>query len=304
MKKIMSCLLLFMITGGTQTVAGQTTDNTIVNDNSVWNSLYIQVEDETGIVNIPRRIDTIYMEGDSVVNNKVYKKVFYRMGGDKPDSKHPFFPGLIREESLKTWYIIDGQEQELLLYDFSVELNDIVELYDAPQTENPIVIYRVHAIDFMNINGIPKKKISLTYPDSETIMDIWVENLGSLFNFMTIDQMVGWAKRLLSFYSDGVCLYHDPDYGDEVVDGTSVPKRQQSGFHFFIQSGILNIQFDVSFDGDIRLHETGGKLLYHSHLSNRSQHSINMSEFASGVYLLSLGEDNGKKRFVKINYIK
>ena len=273
--------------------------NTIVNNNSVWNILSIQVEDETGIVNIPRHTTKIYFEGDSVVNDKAYKKVFNCT--DDEFCKYPSFAGLIREENLKTYYIFAGQAQEYLLYDFSVEVNDTIEMY-CPQIESTLT-YRVHNIDVMNVNGISKKRIELTYPDSETITDIWVEDLGSLFDFITINPMVGYVKRLLCFYRDDVCLYHDPDY-EACYYTTSISEIQQPGFHFFIRSKTLNIEFDIPFNGDIYLHEAGGKLVYRNHLSNRFHHKINVSGFASGVYLLTLTADNGKKRFVKINHIK
>ena len=144
----------------------QISNNAIVNDNSSWSVLSIQVEDETGIVNIPRHTTKIYFDGDSILNSKTYKKVFHCF--DDEFCQNPIFYGLIREENQRTYFVFSNEADEYLLYDFSAELNDIIKL-DIPgipvevEEEFRTISIQVCNIDYIEINGILKKRIKLRY---------------------------------------------------------------------------------------------------------------------------------------------
>ena len=285
----------------------QTSNNTIVNKNSVWNILSIQVEDETGVVNIPRHTTKIYFDGDSILNSRTYQKVFHCF--DDEFCQYPTFEGLIREENQKTYFVFSDETEEYLLYDFSVELDDIIK-FDIPgvpmevEEEFRTFSLQVHSIDYININGVSKKKIELTYPNSESIVDIWAENLGSLNNFYTIDLRSGYTKVLSCYFQGNELIYKNPEYPNCYHTTGISSIEQHNNIRYWIHSGILNLEFSTPVTGNISVYNIAGKLLYSNKLLNQSHSSVKMTIFDSGIYLLNIKEDNGELKTLKINYIK
>jgi len=292
----------------------QMSNNTIVNDNSSWNILSIQVENETGIVNIPRHTTKIYFDGDSILNSKTYKKVFHCF--DDEFCQNPIFYGLIREENQRTYFVfsyeadfdLPNDTDEYLLYDFSAELNDIIQL-DIPgipvevEEEFRTISIQVSNIDYININGVLKKKIKLTYPNSEIIVDIWIENLGSLTDFYTIDRRPGFGKVLSCYFQGDELVYKNPEF--PCYHATSISTvEQHNDIHFWIQSGILNLEFYTPVTGNISIFDTAGKTLYNDKLLNQSHSFIKMTDFVSGIYLLVFRDSDGKTKTLKVNFIK
>ena len=103
---IIFSLLLYFSSFGQRT-------NTIVNENSAWAVLNVNVCPEC-----PIWTEYFYFEDDSIVESNLYKKVF-----SCNDILHENiqYEGLIREQNKKTYFIPTNSETEYLLYDFSME---------------------------------------------------------------------------------------------------------------------------------------------------------------------------------------
>jgi len=80
----------------------QTNNNTIVNDNSSWAVLGQAVCPEC-----PVWTQYIYFDGDSIVANRYYKKVF--SCNDKLH-ENVKYEGLIREQNEKTYFISNNSQ--------------------------------------------------------------------------------------------------------------------------------------------------------------------------------------------------
>jgi len=285
----------------------QTTNNTIVNDNSVWNILSIQVEDETGVVNIPRHTTKIYFNGDYILNSKTYKKVFHCF--DDELCENPIFYGLIQEENKKTYFVFPNEMEEYLLYDFSVEVGDIIK-FNIPgipidvEEEFRTFYLQVHSIDFVDVNGVFKKKIELTYPNSESIVDVWVENLGSLYDFYTVNFQVGYAKVLSCYFQGKELIYKNPEFPN-CYYATGISRiEQHNNIRYWIFFGVLNLEFDSPVTGTMSIFNLAGQSLYSNKLLHQSHASVKIASFDSGIYLLHIKEDNGRAKTLKINHIK
>jgi|GEM_PF-6879005 len=299
----------------------QMSNNTIVNDNSTWSILSIQVENETGIVNIPRHTTKIYFDGDSILNSKTYKKVFHCF--DDEFCQNPIFYGLIREENKRTYFVfsyeadfnLPNDTNEYLLYDFSAELNDIIKL-DIPgipvevEEEFRTISVQVCNIDYIEINGILKKRIKLryfdsNYPDYSAPCDagVWIENLGSLNDFYTINIRPGLSKALSCYFQGDELVYKAPEL--PCYHTTSISTvEQHNDIHFWIQSGILNLEFYTPATGSISIFNTEGKTLYNDKLLNQSHSFIKMTDFVSGLYLLVFQDSSGETKTLKVNFVK
>ena len=178
----------------------QTTNNTIVNDNSSWAVLhynpYPLMEE------LPTYVGTsyIYFEGDSVFNDLIYKKVY---SSDRLHEKGGY-NGLIRENDKKTYFIPKNSNEECLIYDFSLEHGTLYEDYslESGYSMGPLLV----GVDSIDINGSLKKRIRFSLLN-EQIVETWIEGVGSLSGILYPTS--GW------FYSGGksdlLCYYQYND---------------------------------------------------------------------------------------------
>jgi len=191
----------------------QTSNNTIVNDNSSWATLhYIYgYGADNAIVNAWTTYH--FFEGDSVVNGKTYKKVFYY-----EDEQHTerFFEGLMREENKKTYFIInspEGNTVETVLYDFSLEMNDSLMQVKQP-FENfwDTTYFDIKKCDTVIVNEEQKKRMIIGF--SGATIDTVIENVGSLHGLIyPADYLsVGVFHELLCFTLNDKLLYQNPKY--------------------------------------------------------------------------------------------
>jgi hypothetical protein len=201
----------------------QTNDNTIVFPNSSWSILRYGVFLEPWV-----STQYIHFDGDSTVAYKEYQKVF---SCDDELHENIKYEGLIREQDQKTYFIRENSETEYILYDFSLEEGTNFEYLEPrvqiPGYENPPIILYVKKVDFVEINGIQKKRIQFTSPpDDDTVNAIWIEGIGS-FNglFYPCGGMHGpnnIIETLLCHFQDNELVYKNPAwskcYFDKVDD--------------------------------------------------------------------------------------
>lgn len=281
----------------------QNTSHTIVNENCIWNIVSLQVEDETGIVNIPRHTTKMFFQGDSIVNSISYKKVFYCF--DDELCQTVCFEGLIREENQKTYFVFPNETREFLLYDFSSELGDIIKFdihgisIEEPE-EFRTFSYQVHNIDYIYINDNLKKKVELTQPQSDIVVDIWVENFGSILNnFITIDNPPGFSKVLSCYFQNNELIYQNPEYPD-CFYATNIPEIEYiNNVRFKINSQVLFLEFDYSFSGTISIYSLTGNLLYKNELINQLFYNVEIASLNQGIYLLHIDNNIGEHLVLK-----
>jgi len=226
-----------------------------------------------------------------------YKKVFHCF--DDEFCQYPTFEGLIREENQKTYFVFSGQTNEYLLYDFSVELNDIIEL-TIPSAPDFITLYKVRNISYMEINGILKKKIELSHP-SGGLRDIWVENLGSLFNFYTIDHRSGYAKSLSCYFQENELIYKNPKYPN-CYHYSNLYLIKDSQPNLIIQQGVeQNTVFVKSKkDDSLKIINSQGVLIETIHVYANQIYNLNTSNYPDGLYIISSSMNGSTaKKFIK-----
>ena len=91
--------------------------------NAIWNQYRVHVEHPQLLQGITR----YGLIGDTIINDKLYSKVYDIEDDSCLNINNATYFGAIREEEKKIYALIAyGQEEEILLYDFNVEVGDTV----------------------------------------------------------------------------------------------------------------------------------------------------------------------------------
>lgn len=148
------------------------------------------------------------MDGDTVIQGKTYKKCYQSEAC--PFEAGMRLYGFVREENRVAYRLLPGEEQETILYDFSVEkAGDIVCTWVNPDG------LPVERIDTILIDGTKRRSIELQgLPDG-----IYVEGIGSIgpskgffYPLIPIPTDIGFTYYLLGYAKNigtGVYEYED-----------------------------------------------------------------------------------------------
>jgi hypothetical protein len=119
------------------------------------------------------------IQGDTLINDKVYKKVMYSVN----ESPHYNYFGAYRveDEGKKVYYLDDYMGYEIIAYDYSLSKYDTIQINGA---------------DFICIdtgmiqlnNGISSRYQVMQVPLANDCIQIWVEGIGSL-NFPLVETL-------------------------------------------------------------------------------------------------------------------
>jgi len=268
--------------------SAQTTNNTIVNDNSSW---AVRIENVCGIADCPIRTEYVYFDGDSIVADNPYKKVF---SCDDKLLENSKYEGLMREQDQKTYFIRANSETEHMLYDFSLEEGMTFNL--APIQW----LLEVKHSDMIEINGVLKKRLQIAYAPSslyEDIIDTWIEGIGSLNGIISRNGFTGNGATfaLLCYYQNNELRYKNPAYSEcyynnREDDITSVQSITINDCDIFPNpvDDILRISCLNNVISRIEIFDNTGRQVYNQVYKD----TINVSSFSKGLYLLKLYDAN------------
>ncbi|OYT13167.1 MAG: hypothetical protein B6I19_06585 [Bacteroidetes bacterium 4572_114] len=247
-----------------------------------------------------------YLNGDSVVDGYIYKKVYKRgehdhsWMGDPPapdyctgSSFYNYFYGLVRQDSLKV-YIREGNN-DYLLYDFDLSVGDTL-----PETyflmENNVV---VSSIDSILVGGSYRKIFNLENSIYPYPLDL-IEGIG--FNQGFLDEVPDWyPAQLLCFVLDDTTYY--PSYGepcDLMIVDISNPEVQYPGLKIFPNpsAGNISIKFNSGPNTmvNVKVSDISGRNLRDEIWAidqGMNVKSLDLGSFDKGVYFISIiGKDN------------
>lgn len=193
MKKILLLFtfLLFTLSAFTQSLIGE---------NKQW---YIG---EVFIIQ-PPITSILKMEGDTLVDNKLYKKMYWTR--DTMDQVWTLDSRLIREDTTKkVWLRIPSfvGAEEILLYDFNLVIGDTFAINDDDVICN-IPVINVDSI--VLANGEMRKRITFSYELFGGLPDetFWIEGIGSQFGLLThiaaYCQNTDYGQWLRCYFEDG-----------------------------------------------------------------------------------------------------
>ncbi len=197
----------------------------VINKNSIWSVLN----------------EKYTLLGDTVINNVDYQKIYYHKGIEEFNQDELTYLCGIREdtETGKVWLIWKDHEEEFLLYDFSLNIDDVFDVKGPEYSNNSEPEYIegygewrqvvVSDIFHKEIDGISRKilKVHGSEQDGTFLYEYWIEGIGStkglIYGGIT-SEMVGGGQYplLVCLHKDEELIYeYDPDYlGDPIFPDT------------------------------------------------------------------------------------
>lgn len=248
-------------------------------------------------------VDSTYFQlgikGDTVVNGKLYKKVFYCshfgfpiegkcFGGIRQDNDQYYFISLYSEYDYVPWPLELNvhQNMEYLIYDFSLsECDRFPSIGDA----DPEYVFLKEEEE---ISGSMKQVFWFDYEDCEAEPHYydyhWIEGIGSNYGLLYSLQLGIWngsCYNLVEILKDGESVYLAPEFAE--IDYTSTKEVCENkvflypnpitdiGILDFGGSDIFESLFIISLDGRIVKRET---------ITAKASYRISKQDFGSGMY--------------------
>lgn len=145
----------------------------------------------------------VTVSGSVVVNGQTYKRVLNNQGETSC---------LVREDNGFIYKYSDISEEEVLYYDFTLELGDI---FNLPQTDNQYCgwegfnnsVYEMEVINVstQSIAGEDRKVIEFDFSNELGINETWIEGIGSVLGFDPIGETIDFTfgTALACFTNNG-----------------------------------------------------------------------------------------------------
>lgn len=266
-----------------------------------------------------------YLMKDTVLLDDIsYRKLFIKDEGSVGDGH---FIGLLRSDSTeKVWFKADLDyleinggllsfpytDQEILLYDFGMALGDSMNT-SGNQSNYTYHVFEMYSSDFTGIER-DVYNLQITWeqlPWDGGDLDIWIEGIGSTYNFLTLFFSPGMSASTFplcysNYNADSTYTYlfaewcSQPDYVFE-KESQKLILWPNPG------SNVLNIQIEHTSlfrSGSLKIYNLQGqcvKTIEHNLLSDAS--SLDINDLTPGLYTLRITNEVGRslnKEFVVI----
>lgn len=191
---------------------------------------------------------------------------------------------LMREDSQGRVYLKNGEEPELLIYDFSLEIGDV---FPEPIDGCSLTLTEK---DFLTTN-LGELRERFTFDDGT----IWVRGIGSLSK-MIPDCTFEW-NGLVCFQTNLELEYTGELYFDTNGDCIFVPVHTEEVRVSRIQLSpnparhVLSIRAEGTIlNGDLIIYNAMGQRVHQETVKAVPQHEIDLSPHPAGLYYLELGK--------------
>lgn len=238
-----------------------------------------------------------YLSGDTILNNKTYRKVIGRSPNNL--AQPTYYIGAIREESGKVFKQYTDYETmvmgEFLLYDFTVKVGDTIRSTSpSGELSRKPVVTKIDTIELLT--GEKRKRFSFNGASE------WIEGIGSINGFFTPSEelAIGYSIPYLVCYKQGGIEYYKnnnlcPDGTCcDAITGLENPKQvDQISFlspnptNRFIQ---FNFSENIEQYKSIKLFDSLGNLLQNFTKTNNNL-ALDLSNYSSGLYFVVIEFD-------------
>lgn len=247
--------------------------------------------------------DVYYTNGDTIVNGQNHKIL---------DGYHYISRTfLLREElSSKKVYLkthINNQQNEYLLYDFSMEEGDSIEM------KNPITPFPedggFYTLDSIRLRPILHDYMAKFYFFSPSVSNqneiqtkpIWVEGVGSLSlvtapgghpNYFGVGQVSCFFKNGSLFYFDGDMQ----DSCDAVMKNVEMNNLLET--KFYVANSIGHLQTNIPIQS-LDLFSSQGQLIRQESIGNKTQYQVDFKNLPTGIYILRVKSIQNQMKSIK-----
>lgn len=249
--------------------------------------------------------------GDTTINDESYAKLYdisfpFDGEGISADTMPPaVYAGSLRSEDALVFYVPPMEDEDLLLYDFSLEAEQSIDLPNT--TLGNEGTYNVTNVDTVQVNGQDRKRLFLENVFGQT-EDVWIEGIGSV-KYGLLDRGLGLvfdsgaSLHCVQFPVDdftfkpdinGLCL--QAVTGCELLSHAYEHPRVAGTIRLFPNPSRGQVQLQVPQDGAnwrIELWSMDGRLM---HQAAHTEQAYDWSRLPKSTYLLKVMR-NGKYVF-------
>lgn len=146
----------------------------LVSENALWS--HVEIHCLPGYNSYSSRYYAFI--NDTVIGETIYQKLY---ATNSPDQTGWYLWGLYREDTSigKVWYRSVYPESEGLVYDFSAQVGDTVEIYNPVFSAESIRLIVLEK-NMVEVGGILRKQLKMWEPQ-HIQSEIWIEGIGSLY---------------------------------------------------------------------------------------------------------------------------
>jgi hypothetical protein len=256
----------------------------LVQENNEWTTLIV-------IQSGPYPWDTTFwtdnyrLSGDTVINNQTYTKLY------KSQEEFPInwnYCAGLREENQKVWRNGTNNYPEMLIYDFTLNLGDTINLWD----DDPMI---VDSIVNKPINNENRKHIYFSYPGYPSLSELWIEGIGSNRGILEPGSgtFEGGSSWLLCMKENGAIIYSNPNYNScflitkiEEINNSLIEAYPNPAEDLIKISNLENIRIE-----SISLFDLSGQKIRDF---DKSKTELDLSRISTGIYLLKLSYANSE----------
>jgi len=262
--------------------------------NAIWNSKY------GGYYGTP--IVRFGLNGDTVINNQVYKKVYQIVDDSTLNLANMTYYAAIRENASKQLFAkMTDYDDEILIYDFSLNIGDTI-ISNSPSgylNYDLCIIADIDSIELENNQFRKRFKIN----DYE--QDYWIEGIGSIGGLFhpTMDYIIGSYCDLTCFKNNDTAKYINNPQCDKCFCFLQTPVIEIEENNDFINvypnpaTTNINIVFELQNGlSEISLINSIGNSI-ENRITSSFPIQINIENLPIGIYLIKLR--NGELTFTK-----
>jgi hypothetical protein len=235
---------------------------------------------------------------DTIIGLYQYKKIM-RSSYNFPPTEWTNI-GFIREDSNKKVYFKYNNENEILLYDFNVNINDTLNIFNLSMV--------VNTIDSALINEELRKKIILNPICTSSYWTTWIEGIGDLegvlhsscTNITCVGDSIvginigGENYELLCFFENDTLKYQNSNYGICYYSTLNVQEINKKKSIRIYPNPVIDISF-IEIENNIKgnyileLYNVLGEKIKKIKILCNKKIKINRTDFnSSGIYLYKL----------------
>jgi hypothetical protein len=225
------------------------------------------------------------------------------MQGPVEDPSQSYQAGLIREDIENQKIYIYVNDQEYLLYDFDVQVNDVIEIFSVGQL-SPITITNIETVV---INGISREKISFS---DDWYNGYYIEGIGSdrgIRDYNTAG-ITDYSPQLTCYYENNALVFDNPNDASTCGLTLSIDEKALlSSFAIFPNpsSDVLFIATSGLLSGEVfsmQIIDMLGNVVLTQQFMAFNKNQIDLSNLSTGSYIIRLSDKNGNsanKTFTK-----
>lgn len=245
-----------------------------------------------------------FIDGDTILNSKEYYKIYhsgytYQGWCGYPGSYYYYdhsLHGYLREENDK-WYIF-YQNQDMLMFDFTLETGDTLNGFQADHCPYDITVY---GVDSIIIDGDYKKRLQLCYNGWINAAYL-IEGIGSTTGLWAPIYQFEWSEQLVCYARNGISLWGAST--EECDLAVKINENQGDKNPCIISPNpckdFIMLSIPPKFEKvEITLINLHGGIVYQDSFIGPSSNKIKVNDFPAGLYLAII-ESKGLRQTTKL----